>query len=99
MLEPSTILKTPRIAWGSCKRRTFTLVFPHPGSPSQYPGMDTNRILVVDDNATNLKLAVDVLECAGYSVMKAEDAEQALRVIGQKKPALILMDIGLPGMD
>jgi CheY-like chemotaxis protein len=57
------------------------------------------RILVVDDNATNLKLACDVLEWAGYEVSGAADAEQALDSIATAQPDLILMDIGLPGMD
>jgi CheY-like chemotaxis protein len=57
------------------------------------------HILVVDDNTTNLKLVSDVLECAGYEVAKAEDAENAVRVIAEAKPDLILMDIALPGMD
>jgi CheY-like chemotaxis protein len=57
-------------------------------------------ILIVDDNPVNLKLASDVLECAGYRILKAVDAEEALIVIGrEEKPALILMDIALPGMD
>jgi two-component system, cell cycle response regulator DivK len=58
-----------------------------------------HRILVVDDNPTNLKLASDLLEFANYEVLEAEDAEQALRVIQQTPPDLILMDIALPGMD
>lgn len=58
-----------------------------------------HRILVIDDNPTNLKLASDLLEFANYEVFEAEDAEQALRVIQQTPPDLILMDIALPGMD
>lgn len=61
--------------------------------------MSAGRILVVDDNPTNLKLASDVLDCAGFEVWKAADAEEALVVIQQQKPDLILMDIALPGMD
>ena len=57
------------------------------------------RILVVDDNPINLKLAGDVLECEGYEVDRAEDAEEALTSIRKKQPALILMDVALPGMD
>lgn len=56
-------------------------------------------ILVVDDNLTNLKLACDLLACEGYRVLRAENAEQALFVIKESKPALILMDISMPGMD
>jgi CheY-like chemotaxis protein len=56
-------------------------------------------ILVVDDNPTNLKLASDVLEFAGYRVLKAVDAEQAQVVLCHFQPNLIFMDIALPGMD
>ena len=57
------------------------------------------RILVVDDNAINLKLAAAVLQAAGHDVMRATDAEDAQREIARQAPELILMDIGLPGMD
>ena len=56
-------------------------------------------ILIVDDNPINLKLACDVLEFAGYTIVKAEDAEQAQEVLLYTMPDLILMDIALPGMD
>lgn len=59
----------------------------------------SRRILVVDDNATNLKLAATVLELAGYDVAVAEDAERALDSIRTACPDLVLMDIALPGMD
>lgn len=61
--------------------------------------MAASRILIVDDNPTNLKLASDVLECAGFEVLRAEDAEKALAVIQLTVPDLVLMDIALPGMD
>jgi CheY-like chemotaxis protein len=57
------------------------------------------RILVVDDNLTNLKLASDLLIWSGYEVAQASDAQQALEAIQRQRPALILMDVGLPGMD
>jgi CheY-like chemotaxis protein len=57
------------------------------------------RILVVDDNPRNLKLAFDVLEDAGYEVVEAMDAEEAQIMINRNLPDLILMDIALPGMD
>jgi len=56
-------------------------------------------ILVVDDNAANLKLACDVLEFESYRVLKATDAEVAAEIIRRVLPDLILMDIALPGMD
>ena len=62
--------------------------------------MKNARILVVDDNPVNLKLASDVLEFAEYQVMTAENAEEALAVLRERPPgSLILMDIALPGMD
>ena len=57
------------------------------------------RILVVDDNAINLKLAAAVLQGAGHEVLRATDAESAWLLIGREAPDLVLMDIGLPGMD
>src|SRR5580704_10340593 len=61
--------------------------------------MSAARILVVDDNPTNLKLASDVLECEGYEILKAIDAEEAQQIIQRILPDLVLMDIALPGMD
>jgi CheY-like chemotaxis protein len=61
--------------------------------------MATKKILVVDDNLVNLKLASDVLECSGFNVIKAGDAEEAQAVLARDLPDLILMDIALPGMD
>jgi len=59
----------------------------------------TVRILIVDDNPMNLKLASDVLVSEGFAVEAAQDAEEARRLLGQRLPDLILMDIALPGMD
>ena len=56
-------------------------------------------ILIVDDNPVNLKLARVLLTGEGYQVRTAADAEEALEVLHQFKPRLILMDIQLPGMD
>jgi len=56
-------------------------------------------ILVVEDNAANMKLAVFLLQNAGYSVLSAPDAEAGLTLARQERPDLILMDIQLPGMD
>ena len=57
------------------------------------------RILIVDDNPTNLRLAAEVLELEGYATLKAVDAEEALEILRDDTPDLILMDIALPGMD
>jgi len=57
------------------------------------------RILVVDDNPVNLKLASEVLRLEGYAVEQAMDAEQAQELLRESVPDLVLMDIALPGMD
>ena len=57
------------------------------------------KILIVDDNPTNLKLVSTVLEFEGYEILKAVDAEEAQVVLAATLPDLILMDIALPGMD
>lgn len=58
------------------------------------------RILIVDDNLTNLKLAGAVLESEGYEVEQALNAECAQEILKHHTlPDLILMDIALPGMD
>jgi CheY-like chemotaxis protein len=58
-----------------------------------------HSILIVDDNAANLKLARVLLEGEGYPVSVAVDAEQAIELLKTLKPRLILMDVQLPGID
>lgn len=57
------------------------------------------RILVVEDNPTNLKLVAFLLEQAGHSVLTAGDAATAMELVRAEAPELILMDVQLPGMD
>ncbi len=61
--------------------------------------MAGERILVVDDNPTNAKLARLVLQAEGYDVRTAPDAERALSLLDEYDPRLVLMDIQLPGMN
>jgi len=61
--------------------------------------MSGEQILIVDDNPVNLKLARVLLAAAGYRVRTAAAAEEALEVLAEFRPRLILMDIQLPGMD
>lgn len=56
-------------------------------------------ILIVDDNLINLKLLRVLLSAEGYEVRTAAAAEQALTVLEELHPDLILMDIQLPGID
>jgi two-component system, cell cycle response regulator DivK len=57
------------------------------------------RVLIVEDNPTNLTLATFLLQSAGHSVLSATDAEAGLTLARSERPNLILMDIQLPGMD
>lgn len=57
------------------------------------------KILIIEDNAANMTLAVFLLQSAGHSVISATDAEAGLTLAREEHPGLILMDIQLPGMD
>ena len=57
------------------------------------------KVLIVEDHALNMELVVDVLEAAGYSVLQARDAERGMTLARAEKPQLVLMDVGLPGID
>ncbi len=57
------------------------------------------KILVVEDNRSNMTLAVFLLESVGHSVLSATNAESGLMLARDERPNLILMDIQLPGMD
>lgn len=61
--------------------------------------MPGEPIVVVDDNAINLKLLRVVLAGEGYDVRTAQDAEETLTLLETFHPRLILMDLQLPGMD
>ena len=56
-------------------------------------------ILVVDDEPRILQLARDYLERGGYTVFAAEDGRAALETARARHPDLVVLDLGLPGMD
>jgi two-component system cell cycle response regulator DivK len=56
------------------------------------------RILVIEDNPANMKLAFLLLNNVGHTVLSAVDAETGLTMARADRPDLILMDIQLPGM-
>lgn len=61
--------------------------------------MASESVLIVDDNAANLKLARVILAGEGYVVRTACDATEMRNVLGGFSPRLILMDIQLPDVD
>jgi CheY-like chemotaxis protein len=56
-------------------------------------------ILIVEDNERNRKLVRDVLQVKGYRTIESETAEEGIQLARERQPALVLMDIQLPGMD
>jgi two-component system cell cycle response regulator DivK len=61
--------------------------------------MANELILIIEDNEKNRRLARDVLQFNGYRTIESETAEEGIELARQQKPALILMDFHLPGMN
>lgn len=61
--------------------------------------MPDARILIVEDNLRNRKLICEVLQFQGHTILEAETGEAGVALAREQQPALILMDIRLPGMD
>ena len=59
----------------------------------------TRPILIVEDNEKNMKLVRDVLNAKGYVTLEAVTGEDGVRLAKEHVPALVLMDIQLPGMN
>jgi two-component system cell cycle response regulator DivK len=62
-------------------------------------GNGRRLILLIEDDALSLKLMKDVLEAHGYQVAQAANGPDGLAVARELIPDLIVMDVGLPGMD
>lgn len=62
-------------------------------------GLKAPVLLVVEDDAPLRRLLSLALERAGYTVETAPDGPEAVRLVGALRPDVVLMDIGLPGMD
>lgn len=58
-----------------------------------------NKILIVEDSASNMMLFSDLLERVGYEIVCAETGRQGIRLARSQKPDLILLDIKLPDID
>jgi two-component system cell cycle response regulator DivK len=61
--------------------------------------MSAEHVLVVEDNARNLKLVCDVLAATGYRTRTATSGEDAVEAVRACTPALVLLDVQLPGID
>jgi two-component system nitrogen regulation response regulator NtrX len=74
----------------------------HPlANPHSYQDATTTNqlVLVVDDEASIRRSLEGVLKDEGFSVVLAEDGESAIRILMNTRPALVLLDIWMPGMD
>lgn len=61
--------------------------------------MTSGHILVVEDNEKSMKLFHDVLQATGFRTLEATTGEEAVELALAQVPALVLMDIQLPGID
>jgi CheY-like chemotaxis protein len=61
--------------------------------------MEQKTVLYIEDNFHNRRIVRKILQSRGYTVIEAEDGRSGLNMIQQLRPPLILLDIGLPGMD
>lgn len=57
------------------------------------------RILVIEDNPTNLQLMVYLLQAFGHEALQAADGEEGIAVMGRERPELVLCDVQLPRLD
>ena len=57
------------------------------------------RVLIVEDNEKNMKLVRDVLQATGYRTLEATTGEEGVELALSQAPALVLMDVQLPGID
>ena len=58
-----------------------------------------STVLIIEDNEKNMKLARDVLQAKGYRTIEAITGEEGVKLAGERKPDLVLMDIQLPGIN
>lgn len=57
------------------------------------------RILVIEDNATNLELMVYLLRAFGHQVLEARDGEEGVAIAAGDRPDLVICDIAMPKLD
>jgi two-component system cell cycle response regulator DivK len=67
--------------------------------PARSPDTQVPLVLIVDDNANNLKLARDVLLAAGFRTLEAATAGEGIALANEHRPDVVLMDLRLPDMD
>jgi CheY-like chemotaxis protein len=61
--------------------------------------MEQKTVLYIEDNFHNRRIVRKILQSQGYSLIEAEDGTSGLAMVQELEPPLVLLDIGLPGMD
>src|SRR5262249_7235378 len=60
---------------------------------------ETDLVLIVDDNESGRYTKSRVLRDAGYEIIEAATGDEGLRLIGERRPRLVILDVNLPGLD
>jgi signal transduction histidine kinase/response regulator RpfG family c-di-GMP phosphodiesterase len=71
----------------------------HPGPPPESVEARSRRVLVVEDNIDGARLMAQLLESGGHQTWMTHDGLSALEAAREQRPEVVLLDIGLPGMD
>jgi CheY-like chemotaxis protein len=71
----------------------------HPAPGGDMNATNPRRVLVVDDDAMNLRFAARLLRDLGYGGALATDGHKALRLVEEQSFDLVLLDINMPGMN
>jgi len=95
-LNPGKLFATPSGRWYNTLAISNTAGQYQPATEENASAM---RVLVVDDDRPSLKMTAFLLREEGYTVLTAENGLDALRMIDEKLPDLLILDIMMPGMD
>jgi CheY-like chemotaxis protein len=87
-------IRLPACDWSSLPAKAAA---DPPGSPIPEPS--SRRIMIVDDNEDAAEILAETLQFVGHDTQIAHDAPSALKSVSGFSPDVILLDIGLPGMD
>src|SRR5439155_8441870 len=88
------VVRLPAFAGVLSQRTPETTAPPEPPT-----GSDPLRVVVVDDNVDGADTLADLLGILGHSVRVAYDGENGIDAVGAFDPDLVLLDIGLPGLN